>query len=293
MPDFFDRLIDEIVGSAPVAATHAQSHAAMRPARLRRLVLARPRSRRLLLGVALLCLPAVGGLALAGTFAGPTISPQEWVDGKRVQPETGLTPAQTANLGILRRLRVASDDLPPGGVISLTHTPMAASGANPSLSRRVAAIASGAAWVIPGNGTVCLIADNAQALAMASRQPVSGTASPPASTRVPGASSVMSCATDSEAAKGWSAGTAGSSESPGVVYTAGIVPDGVSNVTVSVAGGSSMSLPVYENVYAAEVHGWPASVSFTGPAGPVTLSNGSNVLAHFATGAKRPRSRKP
>jgi len=285
MSDFFDRLIDEIVHSAPAPSSHATLTPVV--AGMRRVRFTRPRpGRRLLVGVALLCLPGtLGGLALAGTFGGQRISPQQWVDGQRVQPEVAVTSAQSAHLGILRRPRVASDALLPADAFSVTHTPMAANGVNPSLSRRVEGFASGAAWVIPGNGMVCLMASNAQGLAMVSERLPPGSAMPRRIARVPGANGAAGCATDSNASKGWSAGTGGTSESPGMIFTAGIVPDGVSSVTVRLASGGSLSLPVHENIYMAEIHGWPSSVSFTGPTGIVTIGNGPDVLAHHARSA--------
>jgi hypothetical protein len=285
MPDFFDRLIEEIVSSA-----HAPgSDAVVRPvASPRRLHSTRP-GRRLLVGIALLCISGtVGGLALAGTFDGQRISPQQWVDGQRVPQAAAITPAQGADLGILRRPRVASDALLPWDAFTATHTPMAANGVNPLLSRRAEGFTSGAAWLIPGNGTICLIADNAQGLEMASEQLAPGSTTPAPIARVPRAGGATGCTTPSNAAKGWSAGTSGTRESPGMIFTAGIVPDGVAAVTVSVTRRASLSLPVHENVYMAEIHGWPSSVSFTGPAGPVTIGNGPDVLARVGRTARRP-----
>ncbi len=287
MPDFFDRLIEEIVSSA-----HAPgSHAAVRPvAGPRGLRFPRP-GRRLLVAVALLCVPGtVGGLALAGTFDGQRISPQQWVDGQRVPPAAAITPGQAADLRILGRPRVASDALLPWDAFIATHSPIAANGVNPSLSRRAEGFASGAAWVIPGNGTICLITDNAQGLAMAFKQLAPGSRTSASVARIPGADGVTGCTTHSSAAKGWSAGISGTHESPGMIFTAGMVPDGVAAVTVSLAAGGSLSLPVHENVYMAEVHGWPSSVSFTGPAGPVTIGNGPDVLAHLSRTAAGPRA---
>jgi hypothetical protein len=282
VPDFFDRLIEEIVSSASAPSTQAAVRPVAGPRGLRFTRPRRPR-RRLLVAIALLCVPgAVGGLALAGTFDGERISPQQWVDGQRVPPAVAITPGQAADLGILRRPRVASDALLPWDAFSMAHTPMAANGVNPSLSRRAEGFPSGAAWVIPGNGTICLIADNPQGLAMASKQLAPGSTTPARVARIPGADGATGCTTDSSAAKGWSAGTSGTRESPGMTFTAGIVPDGVSAVTIHLAGGGSVSLPVHENVYMAEVHGWPSSVSLTGSAGPVSISNGPDVLARLA-----------
>lgn len=292
MPDFFDRLIEEIVSSAhapgsPVVASPAAGPGGHRFRRQGRAWT----GRRLLVALALLCVPGtLGGLALAGTFDGQRISPQQWVDGQRVTPAIAISSAQAADLGILRRARVASDALLPWDAFRMTHSPEAANGVNPMLSRRAAGFASGGAWVIPGNGVVCLEAENAQGLEMSSKQLAPGSTTPASIARIPGASGVASCTTDANVADGWSAGTSGGSESPGIIFTAGIVPDGVSTVNVSVTGRGSLSLPVHENVYMAEIHGWPSSVSFKGPAGQVTIGNGPDVLARLGRTAGRPRA---
>jgi len=291
MPDFFDRLIDEIVRSAPASGGDAPLQSAT--ARRTWSMLVRPRHRRLLVVTALLCVSgALGGLALAGTFSGQTMSPQQWVDGQRVEPEAAMPAAQTANLAILRRGRVATDALLPWDAYSVTHTPMAANGVNPSLSRRATGFTNGAAWVIPGNGTICLITANEAGVTMALKQMAPGATTPTPVAHVPGASGVTACTSDAAAAVGWSAGTSGTIELPGIIFTAGIVPDGVSRVTASLTGGGSVWLPVHENVYMAEVHGWPASISFTGPAGPVTISNGPDVLARADRANASRRARK-
>ena len=126
---------------------------------------------------------------------------------------------------------------------------------------------------------------------MSAAQLPPGSSAPVAVPRIPGARGVAGCTTDAIAARGWSAGTSSARESPGMIFTAGIVPDGVNAVTVHLSGRKPVSLSVHENVYMAEVHGWPASVSFTGPAGPVSISNGPDVLARLARAPWRSTSR--
>jgi hypothetical protein len=224
---------------------------------------------------------SAGGLALAGTFNGGTISPQAWVNGARVTPEAQMTPDQTKDLAILRRPRVAADAVAATQAQPLTHSPgFGSEGVNPDLSRRAQGFGTGAAWVIPGNdGAICLIADNAQQLTMASEPQTAN--SPP--TRVPGASGFGSCATAAVINKsGWWAGTGGTSDTPGMLFTAGIVPDGVASVTVNLVGGTTIPLPVHDNVFMGEIHavessvvgqeaGSPLSVTYDGSDGPVTL----------------------
>jgi len=59
---------------------------------------------------------------------------------------------------------------------------------------------------------------------------------------------------------------------PTVYFNAGIVPDGVTQVNVGVAGGATVTFPVPENVYMGALPGVPDSLSFNGPNGPVTSS---------------------
>src|SRR4029077_3129519 len=111
-------------------------------------------------------------------------------------------------------------------------------------------------------GVVCLTAANAPALRQQlEAMPAGSRASRPAP-HVRGALGNTACASNAQANEGASAGTSGSAEAPGIVSTAGIVPDGVGSVTVALAGGGEVTLPVHENVYMGEVRGWPASVSF-------------------------------
>ena len=268
MSDPFDILHDELVRVA------AHPHSRLTAERRSRGALMRARPRRwlrrpLILAIVLAGASAsAGGLALAGTFSGGTINPQAWVDGQRVQPEAAMTADQTA-IAILHRPRVASDALYPYDSQVFTNSPAGgAAGVTVSLSRRVQGLTSGAAWVIPANdGVICLVAENAQGLAQ-DEEP-----GPLPATHVPGASGVTYCAPASQVNTGWNVTYANTSNIPGWDYTAGIVPDRVSQVTVTAADGTTMSLPVHDNVWMGAVPGTPVSVTFNGPNGPVT-SNG-------------------
>ena len=281
MSDPFEILHDELVR---VAAHHHPRLTAQRRSRvaLRRAPARTWLRRPLALAIVLVGATAsAGGLALAGTFNGGTISPQAWVNGQRVTPEAQMTPDQTKDLAILRQPRVAADAVMAEETQPLTNSPgFASDGVNPNLSRRAQGFDSGAAWVIPGNdGTICLIADNAQQLTMASEPQTPD--SPP--TRVPGANGFGSCATAAVInRRGWWAGTGGTAETPGMLFTAGIVPDGVTSVTVHLVGGTTIPLPVHDNVIMGEIHavessvagqetGSPLSVTYNTTNGPVTL----------------------
>jgi len=210
----------------------------------------------------------MGGLALAGTFNTGTISPQAWLNGQRVTPEAAPTPAQTTGLAILQRPVAATDALPAYWVQVLTNTPAGgAEGVNVSLARRAYGFPDGeAAWVMPANGgAICLVAADAQAL-----QEVSEPASAPR-THVPGADDVTTCQADRTIKTGWPLSYGrGPGDPPGVNFTGGIVPDGVSQITIAVVGGATTTFPVYDNVWMGYVPGEPEAESFTGPMGPVT-----------------------
>jgi hypothetical protein len=231
-------------------------------------------ARRLLAIAAIAVSCSGGGLALASALEDQRISPDQWVEGKRVRPEPATAPELAAHLGILRRARTAVDALPPWNAYAATHSPMAANGVNPLLSRRAMGFTEGGAWLIPGNGTICLETANAAGIRQALQTMPAGASASRESAHIRGAVGNTACATNADANRGFSAGTAGSAQDPGVVATAGIVPDGVESVTVTLSRGDEVKLPVHENVYMGEVRGWPASVSFLGPHGRVTLSNG-------------------
>lgn len=259
MPDFFEALAQELLraaaqpsgaemesasgcetvsfGTAPRARTRALRGTRRRP------------GARLLFGVTIVALSgAFAGLALAGTLGGETISPQQWVEGRRVTPEPTMTPGQASQLGILRRPRVASDALPAAEARLLTDSPAAANGANPALSRRVKGLPSGAAWLIPGNdGRICFLTQN------------------------PPAGGGGTCQTGPEMASGRVVLTGGSRRAPGMTAVEGVVPDGVATVTINIVGGGSVTVPVHENVYMTTIRGGLQSVSFDGPNGEMTV----------------------
>jgi hypothetical protein len=213
---------------------------------------------------------SLGGLALAGTFNTGTISPQAWVSGQRVTPEAAPTPDQTANLAILQQPASANDALPAYYAQVLTNTPLGgAEGVNVSLARRADGLPDGeAAWVMPANdGLICLVAANAQALQQAS-EPASV---PPV--HIAGAADAVTCQSDTTVTTGWPLGYGhGLGDPPGENFTGGIVPNGVSQITIGVAGGATTTFPVYDNVWMGYVPGAPASESFTSPSGPVTTT---------------------
>jgi hypothetical protein len=203
-------------------------------------------------GLAFVCASGtLGGLALAGTFSATAINPQAWVDGQRVQPEPAIAADQAAELGILRRPRVASDALSPLQIADLTDSPTAANGPDPALSRRAQGITEGAAWVIPGDGMICFEYE-----------------------AVAGALGGGTCQPDASITNGdWPIATSMSIREPGMTGVAGLVPDGVTQVTLTLSDGTTLAVPVHENVYLAAISGGLSSLTYSGPNGTVTLHN--------------------
>jgi hypothetical protein len=240
-------ILDEI-GAALYAASVAADH--RRGARTRVLLRRGGRWLRRPLVIAVLLVGASGGvagLALAGTFTGGSISPQQWIDGQRVVPEATIAPDQLSQLGILRRPRVASDVLPAAAAQGLTDSPTAASGANAELSRSAQGLTTGSAWLIPGNGMICFEYED---------PPIGGGGT---------------CQADAVVTSGQLVDIAGGATVPGTTLVAGVVPDGVTQVTLNLTGGGTVTATVHENVYLTTITAGLASVTFQGPNGAVTV----------------------
>ncbi|MGA2454561.1 MAG: hypothetical protein ABSG93_13670 [Solirubrobacteraceae bacterium] len=173
-----------------------------------------------------------GAIALGTTDSSTDVPPEA----------TGsvATTIESSDLGsfeILRRSQTAADTVLPQDEVAFSG----ASGANLALARRVQGLSEGDAWVVPGKGSVCLIANGS-----------------------------ASCTTNSAAADGKLVLISGSDKSPGVETVAGVVPDGVGTVSAHLSDGSSQSLAVHENVYLARVSGSVTGTSFNGPNGSAT-----------------------
>jgi hypothetical protein len=205
----------------------------------------------------------VGGLALAGEFDGTAISPQAVVNGGSVQVAPTTTTSQTGDLSILRRSRTAADALPASVDLNTPGDPISGNGANPALSRRAVGISPGAAWLVPGDGVICFVA------------------------QFPIAGGGETCQPDATVNEGRMMLAGIVAPQPGLAGVAGVVPDGVSTVTVTSTDGTTTSVPVHENVYMAELRGG-FSVSFTGPTGTVTV--GSYVPPTASNTSETPQS---
>jgi hypothetical protein len=201
-----------------------------------------------------------GGIAAASNSPAPGTAPLAVIDyqgGQRAPLATAPDATARAMFGVLRQ--ASASPLPPsvtaglsGGVFTGIY------GANLALARQATGLAPGAAWVVPGDGSVCLIA--------ASTTETSGA---PVDETLGGAS----CGDDTDAASGNVQFVGGSRKFPGEQYVAGLVPDGVDTVTISTANGTIDTVPVNDNVYMDTVAGAVSTVTFSGPNGQVVVND--------------------
>jgi len=216
-----------------------------------------------------------------------------------------MTPDQTVDLGILRRPLTAADAIP--STAKFIANPSSAQGigedgANLGLARLAQESAGIAAWVMPANaGLVCLVvapvdaSSPYQAGGPGCRPATSASVSAQQACDGPNCNdTVPPGQTVTEGDLQTTLAAAGqSSNLP--VYIAGVVPDGVSAVTLTLYGGATESIPVQNNVYMTSLRpvGYlpvyeglgesppPASapptmtISFNGPAGEVTVPFGA------------------
>ena len=245
MPDFLDRLGDDLQraaraprAEAPVASTPPPRIPRGRRPRLRGAVHAR--SRWLLAGIVLL-LAGAGGASIAGNGK-PNPEPAPPLAGGVLA--SGTDAHDLAQFAILRREQTEADQIPPQSPVALSG----ASGANLALARRAQGFGEQRAWIVPGRGTLCLIAQW------------------PA--RHAGGAN---CVPDASAAAGQLVVVSGTQGAPGFEFIAGLVPDGVSVVSVHLRGRGISTAAVHEGLYMAAIAGSAAAVTFAGPHGPVTI----------------------
>jgi hypothetical protein len=223
-----------------------------------------------------------GGIAIADSLGGTVLNDQQYFyQGQRAVPETAMTAGQTALLGILRRPVTPSDAIPPSvAAVANDNFPVGEYGASLDLARLAQQSHGLAAWVIPANGgLVCL--DAASVDAKGPFQP-GGPACKSVSAMSQGAIYEM---LSSDASHG-----APASNNPQPTLLAGLVPDGVNSVTLTLLNGATESVPVQNNVYMTTLvaTGYLAadenlgespppasapvtlSTTFTGPTGTVT-----------------------
>jgi hypothetical protein len=155
----------------------------------------------------------------------------------------GTSEATIEGFAILSRARTSADD--PSSYVAQF------SGANMTLARRAQGFVSGEAWVVPRSGSICLVAESNTGL-----------------------NGGAVCNEASAALTGHMAFYATNPKAPGAVFVAGLVRDGVTDVSLHIktASGSesTQTLPVHENVYMDEVLGTVSTITENGPT-PVSV----------------------
>lgn len=193
-------------------------------------------SRKLLLG----CLVAlivggisVGAIAQSGEEPGPVPGPEPAVQSA----------SQAGDLGIFKQPRSAADELPARvrGAVETSRT----LGANPDLSVRLGEAAGRVLYALPARDSVCLVLTHPDGPSMSCQETdaiVSGTNGP-----------ALSLIYDEA-----------------TFYAA--VPDGVESVTLHLASGKTVNVPVQNGGYIVQVNvnEKPQTVSYDGPNGTVT-----------------------
>jgi hypothetical protein len=204
-----------------------------------------------LLGMALvLAALSVGAVALAAVSHHHARAHKVTAaERKAVAASVQSVPAAEAHaFGVLRRDRDSGDALPPG-LQQMGATFAEKFSANPGLARKLSFASSAHdAWVVPGDGGIC-IADN-----------VGGT-----------------CASTARAEAGHLVMTesGGPNQDPGEVVVVGLVPDGVTQVSLHLRGGATKPLAVNDNAFYAKVTGGTDTIEFDGPNGHVSSDAGS------------------
>jgi hypothetical protein len=208
---------------------------------------------------------AAAGIAVAASTGGTAVSPSSYEAGAKAVLPTAASAQQVAALSVLGRAQTAADAVPAADVPrGPSFTGMI--GANTSLARRAQGLTDGEAWIVPADGTICLITE-------------------PGGTACQGNPSVF---------EGRLYTVGYGDEEPNVESVAGIVPNGVSTVTLGLDGGDSQQLAVHENVYMQpKVTGRINTISFDGPSGPVTITGVSNGVGGESAAAKAARTSHP
>jgi hypothetical protein len=183
----------------------------------------------------LACVVGGGAIAVAGDDGGePAPAPQ--AEAAEAAPVTEVPTDQADQIRQLERPRASDDAMPERWDEDLTQGDDADEhyGANPDLSRRTAP----GVWVMPGDGHVC----------MANTTPAEGQLG-------------FGCATTDNVERGLLVGADIDEDGNGVVT--GIVPDGVTEVTVVDQGGATRTVPVERNTYRAAIDANTKEVEFT------------------------------
>jgi hypothetical protein len=187
----------------------------------------------------LTCLAAAGTVAIAGASTSESAAALE-AQAAEAEPVSTVPGDQAAMIGELRRGRISDDALPQQWAAELNQGDDAKRhwGANTSLSRRTAP----GVWILPGNGYVCVV--NA----------------PPGQVAWS-----FGCATPEDVKHGLLAPSSVDENGNGVLT--GVLPDGVTAVTLVDNDGSTRTVLVDRNTYRAAIDADLKEVRFTDAAG--------------------------
>lgn len=142
--------------------------------------------------------------------------------------------AESSAFSVMDRPQVAGDIVPTDELIAFS----ANSGANPGLARHVTTSA-GNAWLVPGDGDICLIGESVTTAGQGG----------------------AACGPDTQAVAGKLALESTSTHNPGAAFVAGLAPNGVTSVTLLTKSGDQYSAAVKDNVYMVEVPAWVTQVT--------------------------------
>jgi len=185
---------------------------------------------------ALVCMAAGGGAIAAAGDDGVHPAPVPEAEAAEATPVAEVPADQAEQVRQLERPRTSDDAMPHSWNEELAEGPEADEhyGANPDLSRRTAP----GVWVMPADGHVC----------MANSTPGEGDLG-------------FSCATPADVERGLLAPADLDENGNGVVT--GVVPDGVTEVTVVDKDGSTRAVAVERNTYRAAIDANTKEVEFT------------------------------
>ncbi|MBI4897599.1 MAG: hypothetical protein HY827_04440 [Actinobacteria bacterium] len=191
---------------------------------------------------------AIAVLAAIGVLAGVAIGAVS-VGGTSVQPiaaTKNVAPALAAGFGVFRRAVPTESGISTKQV----ETVVATDGVAPQLAQRIGGTKSKAAvWLAPSTSGMCLLS-----LAPGDSGPAAACGPIDGRWRGQDVTTIHYAADD--------------------IDVIGVVRDGVKQVIVNFRDGSSMALPVQDNVYSVNVSKPPESVEFTGPNGAATIPAG-------------------
>ena len=269
MPDVLDRIGNQLLDAEHALHLAAFPSAATRKPSTARRLRSLARRHLVIAGVLMGASAGAGGIAIADALSGSVPTDHQYLyQGQYAAPATTMTPAQTADLAILRRAVTSADAIPAGAIISNPKVAMGVGedGANVALARLAQESNGIGVWVMPANeGLVCLAIGP-----VAAGSPYEGGGPGCMPATAASISAQHACAgpncndtfpPGNTVADGDLFDTVGPPDprSPAnlpsdahsrlPMYIAGVLPDGVSTVTLTLYGGATKTFPVQNNVF--------------------------------------------